>query len=121
MSHWARGEVFLRAEPAVAESTIVGLINLLATGPLAPAPAASVWFAGIVHHECMSDVAHDLPTGADAPSRMLRSNRSGRAARAIAIVVLLLAAATVLLSLSPAWASADAFTGDLAAGRVDYV
>jgi hypothetical protein len=69
----------------------------------------------------VSDVVRDLPGGADAVSRMFRCSWPGRAVRAIAIVVLLLAAATVLLSLSPAWASADAFTGDLAGGRVDYV
>ena len=69
----------------------------------------------------MSDVVDDLPGGADAPPRMFQSSWPGRAVRTIAIVVLLLAAATVLLSLSPAWASADAFIGDLAAGRVDYV
>ena len=69
----------------------------------------------------MADVVHDLPGGADAPLGMFRSSWPGRVVRALAIVVLLLAAATVLLSLSPAWASADAFTGDLAAGRVDYV
>jgi hypothetical protein len=74
-----------------------------------------------VHYEYVSDVTHDLPGEADALPRMLRSSWLERAVRAIAIVVLLLAAATVLLSLSPAWASADAFTGDLAAGRVDYV
>lgn len=69
----------------------------------------------------MSDVVHNLPTAAGAPPRVFRSSWSARVARAIAIVVLLIAAATVLLSLSPAWAGADAFTGDLAAGRVDYV
>ncbi len=74
-----------------------------------------------MHHECVSDVVRDLPDGADALPPTLRSSWPTRVVRATAIVVLLLAAATVLLSLSPAWASADAFSGDLAAGRVGYV
>lgn len=69
----------------------------------------------------MSDVTHDLPSGADAAYRTFRSSRPRRVVRAAAIVVLLCAAATVLLSLSPVWANADSFTGDLAAGRVEYV
>src|SRR5204863_5630421 len=88
---------------------------------VAPTLSRSPGFAGIVHDDCMPDLVHDLPSGADAAYRVFRASWPGRVVRATAIVVVLFAAATVLLSISPAWASAGSFTGDLAAGRVDYV
>jgi hypothetical protein len=67
----------------------------------------------------MSDLIDDRPVV--PPRRVFTAGRYGRVVRGAGFLVLVLAALTVIPSLSPPWRPVGDLTGDLAAGRVNYV
>jgi hypothetical protein len=71
----------------------------------------------------MSDVVDHDPDvhGVVVPARMYTASAAGRAVRAIALLVLVFAALTVVTSFAPAQRSAQDLSADLTAGRAAYV